>query len=126
MNKKVVIIAVIIVAVAAFVVWLFSGGGFDPNAPHVNLNLTSNGYSNTLNDAPNYHFDITVTNSGTLTARNVRFMVTFYGANHSIAGVRESDSVGDIPAGGTMNFGIDVQPPTEPVYSTSITPIYDV
>jgi hypothetical protein len=111
LNKKIIIIAVVIVAVAVFVIWLFSGGGFNPNAPHVNLNLTSNGYSNTLNDTPNYHFDITVTNSGTLTARNVRFMVTFYGANHAIIGSRESASVGDIPAGATMSFSIDVQPP---------------
>jgi len=125
LNKK-VIIAVIIVAVAAFVIWLFSGGGFNPNAPHVNLNLTSNGYSNTLNDTPNYHFDITVTNSGTLTARNVRFMITFYGANHAIIGSRESASVGDIPAGATMNFSIDVPPPIQAVYSTGITPLYDV
>ena len=72
MNKKVVIGIIIIVAVAAFAIWMF-GSGFDPNAPHVNLNITNgNGYSNTLNGSPNYHFECTITNSGTITARNVR------------------------------------------------------
>lgn len=109
-----------------FAVWWFASGPFDPNAPHVNLNLSSNGYSNTLNGSPNYHFEITVTNSGTLTARNVRFMVTFYGATHSIIRTRESASVGDIPAGATMNFSIDVPCPTQPISSTSLSPLYDL
>ena len=125
MNKKVVI-AIVIVAVAAFIIWLFSGGGFDPNAPHVTLNITNgNGYSNTLNDAPNYHYECTITNTGTITARNVRFLITFYGANHSIIAAQESTSVGDIAAGTTKNISIDVPCPTQPIYSTNITPLYD-
>ena len=125
MNKKVVI-AVVIVAVVAFAVWWFASGPFDPNAPHVNLNIANgNGYSNTLNGSPNYHYECTVTNTGTLTARNVRFRVTFHGANNAIIGVQESASVGDIPAGATQNVSIDVPYPTQPIYSTDVTPLYD-
>lgn len=126
MNKK-VMLAIFIVAIAIVLVWIFFGGGFDPNAPHVNLNITNgNGYSNTLNGSPNFHYEGTVTNSGTLTARNVRFTVRFYGTNHSIIGAEESASVGDIPAGTTKNFSIDVPCPTQPIYSTEVDPLYDV
>ena len=126
MNKK-IIIAVIIVAVVAFAVWWFASGPFDPNAPHVNLNITNgNGYSNTLNGSPNFHYECTITNSGTITARNVRFMVRFYGANHAMIGARESTSVGDIPAGTIKNVSIDVPCPTQPIYSAEVQPLYDI
>jgi hypothetical protein len=125
MNKK-IIIAVIIVAVAAFIIWLFSGSGFNPNAPHVNLNITNgNGYNNTLNNEPNYHYECTITNTGTLTARNVRLLVTFYDANHAIISARESTNIGDIPAGTSKEVSIDVPCPTQPIASTNITPLFD-
>ena len=126
MNKKVVIAIVIVVAVAAFFAWFFFGGGFVPNGPHVNLNITNgNGYSNTLNGSPNYHYQCTITNSGTITARNVRLVVHFFGMNHMGVGT-ETASIGDIPAGTTKNISIDVPCPTQPIYSTDITPLYDV
>ena len=114
-----------IIIVAAVIAIVFFGSGFDPNAPHVNLNIANgNGYSNTLNGTPNYHYECTVTNSGTITARNVRFIVRFFGMNNVGIGT-ETASVGDILAGTTKNVSIDVPCPTQPIYSTDITPEWD-
>jgi len=38
----------------------------------------------------------------------------------------ETASVGDIPAGTTKNFSIDVPCPTQPIYSTDLQLLYDV
>ncbi len=123
LNKKIVIAAIAVVVV---VVIVFFGTGFDfnPNAPHVNLNITNgNGYSNTLNGSPNYHYECTITNSGTITARNVRFVVKFYGMNQMIG--TETASVGDIPAGTSKQVSIDVPCPTQTT-STGIETLYDI
>ncbi len=123
MNKKVtiVIFAVVVVGLVIF----FGTGSFDPNASYVNLNITNgNGYSNTLNGSLNYHYDCTITNSGTMTARNVRLVVRFFGMNNMGIGT-ETASVGDIPAGATRNVSIDVPCPTLPIYSTEIMPQWD-
>jgi len=123
LNKKVIVTAVIVAAVAV-AVWWFASGPFDPNAPHVNLNITNgNGYSNTLNGSPNFHYECTITNSGTITARNVRLVVRFYGMNHMAIGT-ETSSIGDIPAGTTKNVSIDVPCPTQTT-STEVEPMYD-
>jgi uncharacterized membrane protein len=113
------------VAIVAFAVWWFASGPFDPNAPHVNLNMTNgNGYSSALNGSPNYHYECTLTNSGTITARNVRLIVHFFGTNHMAIGT-ETSTVGDIPAGTSKNVSIDVPCPTQTT-STEVTLQYDI
>ena len=123
MNKKVIIGIVVIVAVAAFAIWFF-GSGFNPNAPHVNLNITNgNGYSNTLNGSPNFHYECTITNSGTMTARNVRLVVRFF--MNQVGLGTETAIVGDIPAGTSKNVSIDVPCPAQTT-STEVEPLYDI
>jgi len=125
MDKK-VLFAVFVVVIAAVLIWIFFGGRFDPNAPHVNLNIANgNGYSNTLNGSPNYHYECVITNTGTLAALNVRLEVRFYGMSNVVIGT-ETASIGDIPAGATKNVSIDVPCPTQPIYRTDVIPWYDV
>ena len=124
MNKK-VLIGIVVVAVVVVVIFFGTGFDFNPNAPHVNLNISNgNGYSNTLNSSPNFHYECTITNSGTITARNVRFVVRFFGVNHMGIGT-ETAIIGDIPAGTSKNVSIDVPCPTQTI-STEVEPFYDV
>lgn len=122
LNKKIIIGIIFAVALVAVVAFFLSG--LDPNAPHVNLNITNRtGYSNTLNGQPNYHYECTITNSGTITARNVRLVVRFYSMNMGIG--TETTSIGDIPAGTSKNVSIDVPCPAQTT-RTEVTPVYDV
>lgn len=123
MNKKIIAGVIVAIAVVALAVWFFSG--LDRNAPHVNLNMTNGtGYGNTLNGSPNYHYECTLTNSGTITARNVRLVIHFYGMNHMGMGT-ETATIGDIPAGTSKNVSVDVPCPAQTT-STEVIPLYDL
>lgn len=119
MNKN-FIIGIIIAAVVVVTVGTVALRPMNPNSSYVNLMVNGNGYRN----AQNFHYEGTITNSGTKTASNVRINVTFYGANNMLIG-NETAYVGDIPASTTKNFSIGVPIPTQTVYSVAVEPLYD-
>lgn len=119
-------IAVIAVVVLVVAIIVFFASGFNPNAPRVNLIISNgNGYTHTMNATLTYHYECTILNSGTVTARNVRFEVKFYDINQTMIG-KETASVGDIPAGTSKHVSIDVPFPTQQFNSIKIEPLYDI